>query len=314
VGEEIGGYAEMSVSSIISGGVRLIRTQPQVIAIWVVLYFIGLTLFTLAFRPFMGSILEAQRQAAANAAMGIKTPPMLPAVALRNLFVLELILLVLVVIAFAAVVRAVARPTRDRFAYLRIGMDELRLIGLGLLLTILFFLAEIIGILVVVLLAALSAFIIGKIGSIVIGVILGFALFLAFIYAQVRLSLTGAFTVIQGRIVIRDAWRATKGHFWTLFGAYLLMGLVFLIVGIAMIAVTSPHLLAAYASFNLQAMQAAAQEQYMAQSAGITFGYIIQMTLGAVIGIPLYVALFGSVATAAVEMGGVRSTIAAEFE
>jgi hypothetical protein len=304
----------MSVSSIISGGIRLIRTQPQVVAIWVMIYGIGMALVTLAIRPFMGPIMEAQRQTAANAAMGIKTPPVFPAGAFGNLFVLELILAVLIVIAFAAVVRAVARPTGDRFAYLRLGMDELRLIGLGLLLIILTFLAEMIGILVVVVLAALSAFIIGKIGSIVIGVVLGFALFLWLIYAQVRLSLTGAFTVIEGRIVIRDAWRATKGHFWTLFGAYLLMALAILVVGIAMIAVINPHLLTAYATFNPQAMQAAAQEQYKAQSAGITFGYIAQMIVGAVIGIPLYIAFFGCVATAAVEMGGVRSTVAAEFE
>ena len=303
----------MTVGSIIGGGIRLIRTQPQVVAVWVVLYGIAMALFTAAIRLFMAPITAMQQQNAANAAAGIKVPPVFPATAFGSLFLLELIFAVLVVIAFAAVVRAVTRPTGDRFAYLRIGMDELRLIGLGVLLAILFLFVELAGLLVVFLLGALSGYILGKSGGMVVGVVLGILLFCALVYAQIRLSLSGALTVIAGRIVIKDAWRAAKGHFWTLFGAYLVIGLIIMSLGILLLAATQPHLLAAYASFNPQAIQAAAQEQAKAQ-VGISFGYVIQMIVGAVITIPLYIVFFGAVATAAVELGGVRSTIAAEFD
>jgi hypothetical protein len=298
----------MTVGSIIAGGVRLIRRQPQVVAIWAVLYVMGMTLFRIAMGPTMARMMDAQRQTAAHAAMAVKSAAFL------NVVGLELILALLTLVAFAAVVRAVARPAGDRFLYLRLGMDELRLTGLALLLALLIFLAEFAAILSIAIFVGLSTFLLGKIGAIVVGAIIGIALFCAAIYAEVRISLAGAFTVLEGRIALRDAWRATKGHFWTLFGAYLLMGLAFLIFVIAAIALTNPQLLAAYANHNPQAIMAAAQAQYSSQASGITIGFVARMVVGAAIAVPMYIVFFGAVATAAVELRGIDTSVAAAFE
>jgi len=147
------------------------------------------------------------------------------------------------------------------------------------------------------------ALVIGKAGGVIIAVIMGCVLFGAAIYAQVRLSLAGALTVIRRRIVIKDAWHATKGRFWTLFGVYLLIWLAFLIITIVITALTNPHLLVAYASFDAQAINAVAQEQLAQQGAGPSIGLIVQMLLGAVLFTAMLAVAFGAVATAALELG-----------
>ena len=294
----------MSVGSMIGGGIRLVRTQPQVVAIWAALYLLMGVVGMIVMRPWMASMMAFQQQAAVNAAAGIKTPPVFPTDLFGQLFVIELFAGILGVIAFAAVVRATIRPVGDRFAYLRIGMDELRLVGLGILVLIAVFVAELVAILGLALIGGLIGVVAGKTVAIGIVAVLAFALIGAAIYAEVRISLAGALTVMRGRIVIKDAWRVTKGRFWTLFGAYLLMSLAFAVAGIVVLAVTNPHLMAAYASFDQQAMTTAAQEQMARQGAGLSAALIFQMAVGAVLIVVMGAVTFGAVATAALELGG----------
>ena len=109
---------------------------------------------------------------------------------------------------------------------------------------------------------------------------------------------------MRGRIVIKDAWRATKGRFWTLFGVYLLILAAFVVAGIIILAVTNPHLAVAYASFDRPAMMAAAQEQMARQGAGLSGGMIVQMAISAVLSAVMGAVALGAVATAALEFGG----------
>ena len=81
----------------------------------------------------------------------------------------------------------VAGPTvavGDRFAYLRLGMDELRLIGLGILFLIAAFVAELVAILGVALIGGLIGVVAGKTTAIVIVAVLAIALFCGAIYAR----------------------------------------------------------------------------------------------------------------------------------
>jgi hypothetical protein len=292
----------MSVGSIIGGGIRLVRTQPRTIAIWGGLNLVLMVGMMAIFFPAFASMIEAQRQAAADAALGMSAPRAIHSEIIATVFLLELAYCLYILILFAAAVRAVARPTGDRFAYLRIGMDELRLFGLVVLIAIVAIVVEVVAILLFAIIGAMLGAMIGKAGGIAITVILGVFLFGAAIYAQIRLSLTGAFTVIRGGIVIRDAWRATKGQFWTLFGAYLLIGLVFAVISFAMIAVTNPHLMAAYASMDPQAINAAAQEQIARQAAGLSVAMVAQIIIGTFLGTVMMAVACGAVATAAVEL------------
>lgn len=297
----------MTVDSMIGGGIRLVRSQPQVVAIWAALYLLAGVVGLVAMRRWAASMIAFQQQAAAHAATGVTTPPVLPAGFFGQILLIELGAALILVVAFAAVVRATVRPVGDRFAYLRFGMDELRLLGLGVLFVVAFFVAEGVAILALMLIGGLLSLIVGKAAAIAVAVVLALVLFGAAIWAEVRLSLAGALTVMRGRIVVRDAWRATRGRFWTLFGAYLLMSIAFALAGMITLALTNPHMIAAYGSLDQQAMNAAAQEQLARQGGGLSIGMIAQMAVGAIVSVVLGTVALGAMATAAVELDDATS-------
>lgn len=294
----------MTVGSIIGGGIRFVRQRPQLVAIWAALYLAVAVAGMLAMRPWLATVMAVQRQMQANAAAGIRTPPVFPGDLFGQMVLIQLLAAIIVVVAFAAVVRAVARPADDRFAYLRAGMDELRLLGLGVLYLAAFFVAELVVILALVLIGLLIGAVLGKTAAIAVVALLAIAAFCGVIYAQVRISLAGAMTVIRRRIVIRDAWHATRGRFWTLFGAYLVLFVIFMVVALAVTALTSFPLLAAYASVDPQAIQAAAREQLARQSTGPSAAMIAQMAVAAIVFVALNAVAGAAVATAALDLGG----------
>lgn len=291
----------MSAGSIVGGGIRLVRTQPKTIAIWTGLYAVAMLAVMIASRPWIAAAMAFQQQAAANAAAG--TPPSLPAGWITLLFVFQLLFLIGAVIAFAAVVRAVARPGGDRFAYIRVGMDELRLIGLCVLFGIAAIVAEIVAGLAIVLVGVLVSLVAGKAAAFAVAAILVLALLGGAIYVEVRLSLAGALTVMRRKIVIGAAWRATRGHFWSLFGAYALLAIALFAMTIVVVALTEPHLLAAYARLDPQAIEAAGQEQLARQGQGLSAAMIVQLVIGAMFGVVAGAVTCGAVATAAIELG-----------
>jgi len=119
------------------------------------------------------------------------------------------------------------------------GGDERRLIMVGLA-----WVATFIGLYI---LSAIAAFVVtGGIGSlaqgspVLLGVaafIVGLALTCVWIFVTVRLSAASALTIRDKKVHFFDSWGATKGRFWPLFGAYLLLSVIIFIVGIVMIGV-----------------------------------------------------------------------------
>lgn len=288
----------MSVGSIVGGGVRLLREQPRIVAIWGAVYLVVAIISTMVMQPWTAAMVELQQQGMQPGAA--KPPPG----AFGAIFLLYLGFVVLAVVAFAAVVRAVVQPAGDRFAYLRLGMDELRLIGLGLVLMIGALLLEIVAIIAIALASAVVGAMAGEMAAFVTIGLLSIVLLCGAIYVQLRLSLSGALTVMRGRIAIRDSWRMTRGHCWTLAGVFVTLGLLFLLAAIVAIAMTSPDLLVAYARLDAQAVTAVAQQQIARQAAGLSAGMIVTMALSAAVTTILGVITCGAVATAALELGG----------
>lgn len=298
----------MSVGSIIGGGLRLVRTQPQVVAIWAALYAVILGIGMVAMRPFIADMAAFQHVAAANAAAGIHTPPAFPIEMVQDIVALDLGFAIFVIMAFAAGVRATANPSGDRFAYLRLGMDELRLAGLALLLFAIAIAVELVAILALILVAALFGLLLGKAAGLIAMGVLMVGLFGAAIWAEVRLSLTAAYTVLRGRIVVVDAWRATRGRFWTLFGAYAVIAVAAMVLGLLMILATNPHLLSAYASLDQQAINAAAQDQIAHQFAS-PVALVAQVAIGSILYALMGTVAVGAITTAAIECGALAAPV-----
>ncbi|WP_297508871.1 hypothetical protein [uncultured Caulobacter sp.] len=128
-------------------------------------------------------------------------------------------------IIFAALNRLVLRHHEDRAAYLRLGAAELRQAAVWLLVSLVLMGVLFVG-------SALSGFMAGLGGG--AGAFLALLFIIgavcATIYLAVRLSFASAVTFDTGKITLFRSLPETKGMFWPLLGAYLLAGVMSVIV------------------------------------------------------------------------------------
>ena len=290
---------DMKATEILAGGFALLRNQPRAVAIWGALYLVMLAAALAFVWPALGDMAAFQQQVLTAQAAGLRAPP--PPVGFFGVvFGLNIAILLVMVAIFAAAVRAVALGGDDVFGFLRLGMDELRLIGLGLLVLVIATGALVVLVILAVLLSVVLAAMLGQ-GAIALVFVGYFVAMLALIWVEVRISLAGALTVLRGRIVLREAWRLTRGRFWTLFGIYALMFIAFFAVSLLAVAVTNPELLTAYAdAMQLQVMHAALarQQALIADISGPRM--IVTTVVGSIVNIAMTAFAFGAVATAAI--------------
>lgn len=79
--------------------------------------------------------------------------------------------------------------------------------------------------------SAIAGFVSASVGDMgwVIGLVVGLGYMIAWFYTTVRLSPMAATSVGIGNFAPLKAWSATRGRFWALFGAYLLLFVVYII-------------------------------------------------------------------------------------
>jgi len=215
---------QVSPGDILPATFQFVRAHLKAIAIWSAVYLVAVVIMQLGMRPYYEMQLSGQ---ASSQAMLL----FLAAYAF---------LIVVAVVLNAAIFRAALDPQQTDSSYLGFGMDELRLLGLLLLISILFFIATMIA-------TIMAAFVIGFLvaaggAGAVLGVILGIAAFIAvmiaLIYFAVRLASAGPLTVLRKKITVREAWRLTRGHFWTLFGTYAVIAIIWIVVGSVIVTIS----------------------------------------------------------------------------
>ncbi|RAK62054.1 hypothetical protein DJ019_20270 [Phenylobacterium kunshanense] len=121
----------------------------------------------------------------------------------------------------AAVYRIILRPQDDKFSYLRLGRDELRLMALTLVYLVLALMAVVAVQIVVAIIATLASFLGNAAFSFAFAAAELFALGLL-VFVAVRMSLAPVMTFDLGRLAILDSWSLTRGQFWRLVAAYVL--------------------------------------------------------------------------------------------
>jgi hypothetical protein len=144
----------------------------------------------------------------------------------------------------SAVLRRYVREEGFRIGW---GADEWRMLAVGLIWMVTFigaYIALILG--MVVLIAPLGGFISDG-GGALIGIwmfIVTLTLLFVWLYVAVKLSPAGAMTIRDQKVTFFGAWGASKGRFWPVFGAFVVLGLI-LYVGILIL-----YLIGAFAVFG----------------------------------------------------------------
>lgn len=235
---------EFSATDAALSGFSFVRRRPAAVALWAVILLVihlafGAALVALA-GPELAAVQAAnlsgpQDPAAALALMA----RLLPLYAATALFAL-----VFFSIAWATIDRAVLREGDAGFGYVRLGADEVRQ---GLLLLLIFAVmlgAELVaGVLLGVAIVVVSLILRAPGGEGVVPLITFLIAFCAFVFVSVRLSLTSPLTFDTRKVDLFGSWRLTRGRFWKMLGAYVLVWmlaiLVYILVAIIAVALAA---------------------------------------------------------------------------
>ena len=171
--------------------------------------------------------------------------------------VFSYILMLLLGVVFWAIFEAAIqrRYVREEGFRLGFGGDELRLIVIGLMWAVFMVVAYILSLLVTGILSGLVFASMGGGANSAAFLGLGFFLFmlmswLVWAYFAIRLSPAAAMTIRDRKIAFFDAWGATRGRFWTLFGAFIVLAILIGLVWMFMYMIIGAGLGASvYANF-----------------------------------------------------------------
>jgi hypothetical protein len=286
----------MDIGAVIGGGFRIIRDKPLAVVVWAVIYMVLFAGMMLLMRPIMTAQVQAmagdpQAQIAAFGAMA------------GRFLLLFLLMLVVYVVLFAAAQRAVLKPERQGFFYVRLGMDELRLLALTILFMVAYYIAMLVLTLIVTLLIGIVAGASGSPGLAAGLFLLDLAAIIAFTaWYYIRFGLAFPLTIMREKIVIGEAWRITRGRFWALFAASLVVLLIIFLLWMVLSSITSGGYFAelARSGGNPVAVQKAAQAQMARQFGGFTGTTVAIWIVGGIIG-ALTVTLWGGAAATAAQ-------------
>ena len=292
---------------VIAGTFRLLRARPGAVLIWGLLY----TLVTIGGARIVLPMTHP-------ALLGTPSPVAAPGMLFGALIPYYLAMVLAMLVLATASLRAVLRPGEQAFASLRLGMDELRVLGLSAIVFFLYTVAAMgIGIVAVIvgsIVTSLGGF---NGGTIIFSLLVFLTGYGAMIFVSVRLSLAGALTILRRKIVIGEAWTLTRGNFWRLFGAYLVI-MVILFAAYAVVAslTMGPYIGALVAGdFSQRAWQAASQAQMAQQLAGFSPTLVLTWAIQTLTGAASIAMWSGAIGAATQALAGSSTAdYAATFE
>lgn len=286
-----------NIGAIVGGAFRVIRERPGAVVVWGVVWLIGVILLALLIGLLGG-------------ALGAGAPGMGGYQRGGGFYIAILLfylgLFLLMAILMNAVFRTVLRPEQWRFFSLRLGMDEWRMFGLILLVVVC---SVVIGFVVQLLLTLLALVVrmaagdnelVAGIG----GIILLLAYLSGLIWVSVRISLMYPLTFYRRAMTLDEAWSLTRGRFWPLFAAYLVIAVLLIVVFGSLIWFSFRDVFAAMAlpdtdPYSKQLAVRAAYEQMAAVPLAIRLLVGVAWLVATVIGSVLW---FGMIASATREL------------
>lgn len=224
-------------------GFRIARQQPKAMLIWAAASLVISLAATIGMILMFGDTLTQLMSAGQTSAEADPSQifALMGQMALFYLFLIPFLLLIFSVFT-TAVYRAVLKPAENRLGYLRLGADEGRQALVLLVLGLLGFALSVAAMIVMILIVAVIAGLAGASGGgesmaagvgAAFGMLFGYlALVAVSIAFWVKFSFAGPMTFAEKKLRIFQSWKATKGHFWPLFGSYLLAFILGLLVSL----------------------------------------------------------------------------------
>lgn len=212
-------------------GFRLTRRKPMTVIWWSLAYIVFFAaIFGLASGPFIQVISEMDRLE------GLANPQMSDFREIGMIYMTLMSWILPMGLLFgamlnAAVARAVVRPGQSAFGYLRLGMDEVRVLVVSLVLSLAFGALMALG-------GALVGFLAGFAGAsgisgLWLGVVVAVIVLIALaVWLMVRFSLAVPIVVAERRFAFMDSFSRTKGRFWPLLGMAILAGVMSVLVSL----------------------------------------------------------------------------------
>ncbi|MNH49439.1 hypothetical protein D3C73_10170 [compost metagenome] len=236
-------------------GFRLTRRAPVAVLSWAAAYAVFIGLMFLLVGPHFVTVLSVITEMQAQG----QTEPspedierLAQAYGVIIGWAMPLGLLFSAVIS-TAIARSVIRPEDRKFGYLRVGKDELRVLGASLLVFLIMFAVTLAGFMIVTA-AMAGAMALPALWLVV--VLLSLAIIGLLVWLSVRLSLVVPSTFAEGRIMLKPAFAMTgKKVFWPLLGMAIIAGIMAMLVGLLGSAVAAPLNLMVGGSEQLVAMQ-----------------------------------------------------------
>ncbi|WP_427792732.1 hypothetical protein [Brevundimonas diminuta] len=220
-------------------GFRLARRAPMAILAWAAAYIVFFAVFFAVAGGSLVNIINLAQQIEQSAEPSIdELMVVFRAYGAMMILALPLSLLFSAVLT-AAVARSVIRPQDKGFGYLRLGRDELRILGASLIVALLMFGVVMIGTTVVSALIGLAGLMSAPF-LVLPAVLAGLALAAACVWLAVRLCLVAPMTFAEQKIAIRESWAMTRGRFWPLLGMAVLAGVMSMLVGLLGSIVIAP--------------------------------------------------------------------------
>lgn len=227
-------------------GFRLVRRNPMALVAWTFVYLL-FTLANVAAMSQMGpaladltALMEGMEGTSPTSMADLA--PVMEAYGqlLSSMSWLFPLSMIVTAVLTAAVARGVLEPkARATFGYLKLGMDELRVLIVTLVLTILLGLIAFFAFFVAVFIGVAATTLIEDWGWLV-GFASTFAAIVLIVWLAVRWSLAVPITLAEKKFAVFDSFRVTRGKFWPLLGMAIIAGVMTLLVMLLSMIVSAP--------------------------------------------------------------------------
>jgi hypothetical protein len=226
---------QFSVSDTAFEGFRITRERPAAVGVWILIEIVvlAITALIMAGNPAYAQMAALMSNAQADPQATIAALRVLAPSLMSTALMTTPLSVVASIILRNAVYRAVLRPSEHNLAYLRVGLDEVRVLLVTLAIALIAMGLTFLGTFAVALLASL-----GTAGALFGGLAM-VATVVGVFYVVLRLSLAGPQTFAERRIDLRGSWALTRTVFWPMIGSYLIAAILYIIVLVLMNAIRS---------------------------------------------------------------------------